>query len=87
MKRTPYQTQNQIPPLFLQKIHQWCSRESIYGLLALLSLALKGNTSLTTQEALFKFDIHPKIISGIEESDYTYQQVIVFLAHTMSLYE
>lgn len=87
MKRTPYQTQNQIPPLFLQKIHQWCSRESIYGLLALLSLALKGNTSLTTQEALFKFDIHPKIISEIEESDWNYQQIISFLSYTISLYE
>jgi hypothetical protein len=87
MKRTPYQTQNQIPSLFLQKIHQRCSRENICGLLALVSLALKENTSLTTQQVLFKFDIHPKIISEIEESDYNYQQVIVFLAHTISLYE
>ena len=84
---TRSETQNRIPPLFLQQIHQWSRRENIYGLIALLSLALKGNTSLTTQQILFKFDIHPKIISGIEESDYTYQQVIVFLAHTMSLYE
>lgn len=87
MKRTPYQTQNQVPPLFLQKIHQWCSRESIYGLLALVSLALKENTSLTTQAVLFKFDIHPKIISEIEESNYNYQQIISFLAYTISLYE
>ena len=42
---------------------------------------------LTVSRILFKFDIHPKIISGIEESDYNYQQVIVFLAHTISLYE
>jgi|LakMenEpi03Aug12_release.lakeMendotaPanAssembly.Ray.scaffolds.fasta_scaffold163652_3 hypothetical protein len=87
MKRTPYQTQNQVPPLFLQKIHQWCSRDNICGLLALVSLALKENTSLTTQEALFKFDIHPKIISEIEEGDYNYQQIISFLAYTISLYE
>jgi hypothetical protein len=84
---TRSETQNQIPPLFLQKIHQWSSRESIYGLIALLSLALKGNTSLSTQQILFKFDIHPKIISEIKESGYNYQQVIVFLAHTISLYE
>jgi hypothetical protein len=84
---TRSETQNQIPPLLLQKIHQWSSRETIYGLIALLSLALKGNTSLTTQQILFKFDIHPKIISEIEESDYNYQQVIVFLAYTISLYE
>ena len=81
------ETQNPIAPLFLQKIHQWSRRENIYGLIALLSLALRGNTSLITQQILFKFDIHPKIISEIEESGYNYQQVIVFLAHTLSLYE
>ena len=83
----PCQTLNQIPPLFLQKIHQWSSRESIYGLIALLSLALKVNTSLTTQQVLFKFDIHPKIISEIEESNFNYQQIISFLSYTISLYE
>ena len=87
MKRTPYQTQNQIPSLFLKKIHQRCSRENICGLLALVSLALKENTSLTTQQVLFKFDIHPKIISEIEESNYNYQQIVSFLAYTISLYE
>jgi hypothetical protein len=87
MRLNPCQTRNQIPPLFLQKIHQWSSRENIYGLIALLSLALKGNTSLTAQQILFKFDIHPRIISEIEESDYNYRQVIVFLVHTISLYE
>jgi hypothetical protein len=81
------ETQNQIPPTFLQKIHQCSSRESIYGLIALLSLALKGNTCLTTQQILFKFDIHPKIISEIEESAYNYQRVISFLVYTISLYE
>jgi hypothetical protein len=84
---TRSETQNQIPPLFLQKIHQWSNRKNIYGLIALLSLALKGNTSLTTQQILFKFDIHPKIISEIEESGYNYQQVISFLVSTISLYE
>jgi len=87
MMITRSETQNQIPPLFLQKIHQWSNRKNIYGLIALLSLALKGNTSLTTQQILFKFDIHPKIISEIEESGYNYQQVISFLVSTISLYE
>jgi hypothetical protein len=56
-------------------------------LIALLCLSLKYHTSLDTQQSLFKFDIHPDIISGIETGDWTYRQIIGFLTQDFSSYE
>lgn len=76
-----------ITKTLIQKIHKCCGKENIYGLIALLSLALKNKTSLGVQQSLFRFDIHPKIISDIENSDWTYQQLISFLSEDFENYE
>jgi hypothetical protein len=87
MKTNPHQIRSEKPPVIIQKIHQWCSQETIYSLIALLCLSLKYHTSLDTQQLLFKFDIHPNIISEIETGDWTYRQIIGFLTQDFSSYE
>ena len=87
MKTNLYQVRLEKPPVIIQKIHQWCSEETIYSLIALLCLSLKYKTSLGVQQLLFKFDIHPDIISEIETGTWTYQQIIAFLTKDFSLYE
>ena len=87
MKINPRQIRPEKPPVIIQKIHQWCSEETIYCLIALLCLSLKYRTSLGVQQILFKFDIHPDIISEIETGTWTYQQIIAFLTEDFSLYE
>ena len=76
-----------ITKTLLQKYRQWCDKQDVYTLIALLSLALKNKTSLTVQQLLFKFDIHPNIISGIENGDWSYQEIISFLSEDFESYE